>query len=267
MSKPLSFSGTLVREHDPDRFYLSLLTPGAGVLAPAMWPLLAFNYEISRTREVVTDTTIGLIRLQWWRDALDQIYQGGAVPKNDVVQELAETIDKYQLPKDHFDALIYAREFDLEDVLPASLEGLVNYADFTHTPLLKLCLMIGGEQEDCRDIAVAYVLVGLLRSLLFHARQLRCYLPADLVEQGGVNLKSLYDLKPDAALPAVVKIIADLAQKHLAEKRPHHKLLRGMRAATELYLGRIKACQYDPYHPSWLRPPAFKELRVVWAVL
>ena len=71
MTASLSFSGLQARIQDPDRFLLSLLVEKER--QADLWPLIALNYDIARTSEVVTDTNIGLIRLQWWRDALEKI--------------------------------------------------------------------------------------------------------------------------------------------------------------------------------------------------
>nr|WP_197501310.1 squalene/phytoene synthase family protein [Hyphomonas sp. Mor2] len=53
--------------------------------------LYAFYYELARVRVAVTDQTMGQIRFQWWRDALDELARGD-VRQHDVVLALqAET--------------------------------------------------------------------------------------------------------------------------------------------------------------------------------
>lgn len=54
--------------------------------------LYAFNIELARVRLVVSETTLGAIRFQWWREALDEIRAGGPVRKHDVVQALAAKV-------------------------------------------------------------------------------------------------------------------------------------------------------------------------------
>ena len=71
MAEKLPYTGTLAQQHDPDRFFLTLLQPAP--VRPALWALLAFNYEVAKTREVVSDPTLGFMRLQWWREALEKI--------------------------------------------------------------------------------------------------------------------------------------------------------------------------------------------------
>jgi len=41
----------------------------------------------------------------------------------------------------------------------------------------------------------AWALTGLLRAVPFHARQRRLYLPADRLEEAGVRVGRLFDLK------------------------------------------------------------------------
>ena len=57
--KRLSTLQNLVQRHDPDRYLLSLFAPARH--RAALWALYAFNHEIAKTREVVTETTMGLI--------------------------------------------------------------------------------------------------------------------------------------------------------------------------------------------------------------
>jgi phytoene synthase len=127
---------SLVKDHDPDRYFLSLFAPREH--RPALWTLFALNYEIAKTREVVNETRLGLIRLQWWRDEIARLYDGGASDAHEILMALRQVIDKYGLPKELFDTLIYGREFDLEDVLPETLEGTMTYIEHTNMPLTDL---------------------------------------------------------------------------------------------------------------------------------
>lgn len=261
MTNSLTYCGQFAKDNDPDRFFLSLLTDKP----EDIWPLLAFNAEIAKTREVVTDTTIGLIRLQWWRDALDKFYADGTILQHEIVKDLARVIKIYDLPKENFESLLYAREFDLEDVLPASLEGLINYADYTHTPLLQLINRVLGVNEDTRPLAIAYTLIGLLRAVLYHARQHRCFLPQDVLTDETVNLSVLYDLKPQPQLSAVITKVAAQARIYLIGSAPNSAYMRGMKKMTTLYLRQIIKYKYDVFDARWINPPQFKELRVTFA--
>lgn len=263
MRETLSYCGTFSQKNDPDRFFLSLLAaPGQ---AEHLWALLAFNQEIAKTREVVTDTTIGLIRLQWWHDALEKIYTSGEILQNEVVQGLAAAIKACDLPQDKFATLIYAREFDVEDRAPATLEGMKNYADFTNTPLLELALRVIGAEENSRDLGIGYGMSGILRAVLYHARARRCYLPEDMLTAAGISPTALFDLKPGEKFPALIKTLAFEAERHLQAARPRTAYTKGMKKLAQLHLRQMKKCAYDPFDKKWIEPPPFWQLRVALA--
>ena len=224
-----------------------------------MFTLYAFNHEIAKTREVVTETRLGLIRLQWWRDAIAAIYDGKPVLKHEVVEPLAAVIRKYNLPRKLFDNLLYAREFDLEDKLPASLEGMKNYADFTATPLLTLALLIEGKQASGADIkgaATSYAMAGLLRAVVVHSKQRRCYLPEDLLHKAETNQYALFDGKEFEKLKPVVKAVVDAA-------KTTSPLLPAKMAA--MYLRQIEKADYNLLSSALKLPPPLMALRLWWA--
>lgn len=253
-SNQLSYCGATVRKHDPDRFLLTLLAKAAA--REDLFALYAFNHEIAKTREVVTETRLGLIRLQWWKDALNAIYDGKQPLKHEVVEPLAAAIKRHSLPKKHFDMLLHAREFDLEDRPPASLEGMKNYADFTSTPLLKLALLIEGrtaKEEDIKGAAVSYALSGLLRAAVAHSKQRRCYLPEDLLRQAGLDHYLLYEGKGFDRLAPVVKAVA-------AAAKTSSPLLPAKMAA--MYLRQIEKAEYNLLSSVLAVPPPLMALRL-----
>ncbi len=265
MDKVLSYCGQMVRERDPDRFLLSLFAPEAA--REDLWALFAFHHEIAKTREVVTETQLGLIRLQWWRDAIAAIYAGGPVPDHEIVKPLAVAIDRYDLPREHFEMLLHAREFDLEDLSPANMDGLLNYADFTSTPLLKLAVKITGDEEEMEPVhavAVNYALMGILRAVPFHARQRRNYLPTDMMSEHGVTLKALYEMKPEPGLQAVVK---EIAAHFVPRIRTGNRLLRAAQGLAGQYHGQMRRNRFDPFSPRLGIPPYFRELRLFCACM
>ena len=193
--QPLTYCGQAVRDYDCDRFLLSLTAPPA--LRGALWALFAFNHEIARTREVVTETQLGLIRLQWWRDNIDAIYKGGEPFGNPALGDLAAAIRAYDLPQADFEALLYAREFDLEGVTPSGMTGLENYADFTTTPLHRMALKVLNqtvEERMLRDLSAGYAMIGILRAIPFYEAQGRQYLPDGVgVEEVTMRAEALLD--------------------------------------------------------------------------
>lgn len=256
----LPYCGEMARKQDPSRFLLSLMAPAFA--RADLWTLIAFNYEIAKTREVVTETQLGLIRLQWWRDALAAVYEGGAVAQHPVMTPLADVITRRALPREVFEALIFAREFDLEDRPPATLDGMAHYADFTATPLLKLERLItgakGGVSEETLTAAgTAYALTGLLRAVPAHLRQRRCYLPENLLREQGLTVHMLYDGKGLDTLPPVLEAVAARA-KNCAQKS---RAFLSSRMAL-MYVRQMHDAGYNMWSSALDAPPPFMALRL-----
>lgn len=256
----LTYAGQVVKEHDPDRFLLSLFMPED--VRRDLWALFAFNHEIAKTREIVTETQLGLIRLQWWRDAVQAIYEGEEVKGHEVLDDLARVIRARNLPQEPLDALIYAREFDLENVLPSDILGLLNYADYTAAPLMRLAVIMTGcdpDMEPVQPIAVNYAITGILRAVPFHASQQRCYLPEEELKKQSVTVNKLYQMTPEENLRAVIKVVAENFAYGVKPDNPFLKLSQKL---AEMHIGAIRRLDYDVFHPKMAAGPAFKELRL-----
>lgn len=239
---------------------MSLFAPAS--CRDALWALYAFNYEISRTREVVTETTTGLIRLQWWRDSLEEIYQNETPRQHPILTDLAPVIHRFGLPKDLFFQLIYAREFDLEDVAPGTMEGFIRYADFTATPLNMLAeRIVGGSdaEEAVRQVSINYALVGLLRSLPRHVSQRRCMLPEDVLNNHGLSPQKIFDFNQKENLPDVVK---EMILRLHDVKGLRSGLLRAYQRLSMMYGAQIRKADFDLFDPVLFKPLPFKALRL-----
>ena len=65
------------RRVDFDRYLSSLFAPAA--LRRELNVLYAFNHEVAKTAETVSQPIAGQIRLQWWRDRIAELYRGVAI--------------------------------------------------------------------------------------------------------------------------------------------------------------------------------------------
>lgn len=254
----------IVRQHDHDRFLLSLMVPSR--YRDALWALFAFNYEIAKTREVVSDTTIGLIRMRWWHDAIAEIYEGKKVRRHEVVDELAKAIRKYNLPQEDFDNLIYAREFDLEGVAPASLEGFINYCDFTATPLMHLVSCVVGEsvhESILKRESIRNAALGLVRAVPYMRSQRRVMLPQDVLAKNNMSPEKLCDFKRFEKIPDVIKEVLDgVNQFRYDHSAPNKRFFKALKKMNDLYEAQIESLSYDVFSPALGVPPRFMALRL-----
>lgn len=273
----LSYCGQEVRRYDNDRFLTSLFAPAER--REALFALCAFNLEIAKTREVVSEPMLGQMRLQWWRDGIDAAYAGGPVPVHAVVQPLAAAIAAHGLTRIHFDRLIDAREADLDDEPPASLDCLVNYAEVTSAPLVLLSLETLGVRDAAateagRHAAIAYALVGLLRAVPHLARQNRVLLPVDRLAAHGVRVRAVIEGKAGEALRPVVREVADVAREHLGRARALRRevpraavpVLLGATLA-ETYLGALAGQGHEVMAARVQMPHPLRQVKLAWAAM
>jgi phytoene synthase len=256
----LSPVATLVRRHDRDRFQTVLFAPAAR--REALFALYAFNYEIARVRESVTEPMIGQIRLQWWREAIAAAFEGGHVRNHIVVEPLTAIIRELALSRAHFERLIDARETDLDDAPPASLAALEDYAEATSARLVYLALEILGVHDPAAreaglHVGIAYSLTGLLRAMPFQARTRRRFIPADIAARTGLAEQDYGAMRGTPGLRAATAELAAAASRHLGAASAHRgKIPRSALPAllpavvAQRSLARLKRAGYDPFDPG-----------------
>ena len=286
----LSFCTDLVRAHDYDRYLCAMFAPEtarAGLMA-----VYAFNQEIAKIRDVITEPVSGHIRLQWWREALDTVYAGGD-PGHPVAVALGDAIERFALGRSHFDRLIDGRAFDVEDHRPENLAALESYADATSTPLVSLALEVLAERGAAahaagRHIGIAWGLIGQLRATAYLARKKRTFLPLDELSRVGLAPEDVFNVRLSRhrsssgdtrkALARVAKEIAALANDHLIGARNFRSefkkktLVRFLPAylpgiLANGYLGRLHWRDHDLFAPGLEIPRPLKLTRLAVAVM
>ena len=153
----------LVRRGDPDRFLAAMAAPPAA--RKVLFPLYAFNVEVSRAPWVTEEPLIAEMRLQWWRDALDEIAAGGPVRRHDVTDALAPVLDTEGARL--LDALVAARRVDAERAPFDTTAVLDVYLDATGRHLAWAAARALGARREApvRQTAWAGALANYLRAV------------------------------------------------------------------------------------------------------
>ncbi len=268
-----------VKRLDPDRYLTVLFAPQER--RAALFALYAFNIEVAKTAEVVSETALGLLRLQWWRDTLEAI-DAGQGPRHEVAEPLAEAVRRHNLDPALFARLIDAREFDLEGRAPDDLGALEAYAEATSANLVHLALQVlGAEGPDTtaawaagRHVGIAWALAGLLHAVPFHAAAKRLYLPRDLSQAAELRTGELFDLHSSPALRQVAERVAARAHEHLdAARALGGQVPKPARPAllcatlAEQALARLARAGYDPFDTRVQERPPGRAWRLAWAAL
>ncbi len=113
----------IVERGDPERFLATMAAPVAA--RRVLFPLYAFNVEVARAPWVTKEPMIAEMRLQWWRDALEEIASGGPVRRHEVTTPLAEVLDAEGARA--LDRLVAARRWD---VYTDAFEDAAHFADY-----------------------------------------------------------------------------------------------------------------------------------------
>lgn len=193
-----AFCTELVRAQDFRTYAASLFVPPQ---ARRAWiALAAFNAEVARVRDHVSQPLPGEIRLQWWRDALTGGGQGrdhGAVEGNPVAAELLRTMAQHDLPVEAFVRLIDAHVFDVYDDPMPDMAALEAHCRDTAAAMYDLRAKVMGvnspEIERLAEHAgIAEGLVDVMLALPRHAARRQLYLPGDLMSVHGVISEEVF---------------------------------------------------------------------------
>jgi phytoene synthase len=219
MSGPDSaaFCAGLVRAHDFARYASVLFAPVP--LRRGLLALYAFNTEISRIRDSVTQSLPGEIRLQWWTDMLEGRDHGG-VEGNPVAAELSLAIRTFGLPVEPLLRLIEEHRFDLyNDPMPtvAALEG---YLNDTVSALFVLAAVIAGSslreaEHAARHAGLAQGMTQVIANLPRDAAHRQLFVPLQLLEGHGSGMEEVYAGKENPKLRAALDQLIGDAQRHL----------------------------------------------------
>jgi 15-cis-phytoene synthase len=244
----------LAREGDPDRYLSALFaSPDA---RDALFALYAFNAELARIAELVTEPGLGEIRLQWWRDALEHAAAGMSTG-HPVADALGQIMLERGVSREDLSRLIDARQFDVTVKLMPDREARDTYLAETAGVLFQLGAEIAGAGRKAEHVAkaagkaskaagLAYGLTGLMRALPVHAARGRIDIPADMLLRQGTSQAELARGKTTEGLKQV-----------LAELR------RDARASLHAALGHLEtlpASERTAFRPLALVEPYLRAL-------
>lgn len=116
----------LIRRVDPDRWLSSRFIGDAGRRADVI-AIYAYDHELARAPKVASNPLLGEIRLTWWREMLDETYEGRHVRHHPTARALADVIRRLDLPREPLEAMIDARYREL-DATPMTPDEAVDWA-------------------------------------------------------------------------------------------------------------------------------------------
>ncbi|XP_064610533.1 NADH dehydrogenase (ubiquinone) complex I, assembly factor 6-like [Liolophura sinensis] len=254
-----AYCAELVRKYDYENFLATLLYPKT--YRSAAFAIRSLNVEIAQVRDVITDKNIGVMRMQFWKEAIDSIYQG-TPRQTPVCIEMAKAVEDHKLSKQWITRLIESRTENLSDAPFRNKEHMEAYCENTVSSVLYLLLQAAGVKSIHADHAASHIgkahgIVTLLRATPFNANRERVYLPTDVLLQHCVSQQSFVRGLKDQPVRDVVFDIASIANRHLETARsfktdvPREALpVFYNTVMCDRYLKMIQAVDFDVFHPS-----------------
>lgn len=208
----LNACAEIVEKGDRDRFRAVMASPVEA--RRVLFPLFAFNVEVTRAPWVTQEPMIAEMRLQWWRDAVEEIGQCGVVRKHEVVDALAEVLDAVGAAS--LDALIVARRWDIYSDAFEDADHLDSYLDATSGNLLWTAARLLGAKDEraVRDYSYGIGVANLLRAIPELEARGRKPL-VDGTSQGVLEMAKRGIAKLDASVPKDVRLAGFLARPTL----------------------------------------------------
>lgn len=142
----------IVERADPDRFLAAMAAPVAA--RKVLFPIYAFNVEVTRAPWLTDEEMIAEMRLQWWRDVLAQIAENQPVRSHEVATELAKVLDTQAALS--LDRLIAARRWDIYKDPFEDHDHFNEYLDATTGELMWQAARLLGALEVQRPTIMAF---------------------------------------------------------------------------------------------------------------
>ncbi|XP_075405585.1 NADH dehydrogenase (ubiquinone) complex I, assembly factor 6 isoform X2 [Tenrec ecaudatus] len=230
----------LLRRRDYESYLCSLLLPAES--RRAAFALRAFNVELAQVKDSVSEKPIGLMRMQFWKTTVEDLYQDKP-PHQPVALELW-------------------KEKNLDDKVYRNIQELETYAENTQSSLLYLTLEILGIKDLHADHAASHIgkaqgIVTCLRATPYHGSRRKVFLPMDICMLHGVSQEDFIRKNQSKNVRDVIYDIASQAHLHLKHARSFHRNVpvKALPAflqtvALEDYLKKIQRVDFDIFHPT-----------------
>jgi len=126
----------LIRRVDPDRWLTSRFISDRAARTDVV-ALYAYDHELARARRIGSTALMAEIRLTWWREALDEIFERRAVRRHPTADALAAAVGRHGLPREPLEAMI---DGQIEALGVATLDAAaaVRWADATQGSAARL---------------------------------------------------------------------------------------------------------------------------------
>ena len=135
---------------DRDKFMAAIIASGR--FRRILFPIFAFNFEISRIAFQSSEPALAEIKLKWWEEELNSIKNNKLSNKHQILESLSEIIIENDIPIELFIEIITARKFDIYNDPHENFEEQVDYIKQIFSSLFEICLRASSTSININQI-------------------------------------------------------------------------------------------------------------------
>ena len=231
-------------------------TVASWLMPRAMRPHMHAIYAYARIADDFADEEKSLAKLDEWERELDLAYAGS--PHHPVMVALADTAQRFAIPREPFADLLRAFRGDVNFQGFATNEDLLAYSRYSANPVGRLVLYLFGYRDEARQQLSDLVCSGLQlanfwQDIAIDLGKGRIYLPRREMDRFGVTPAQLAAGAVDANFVALMEQQVNYARDLLERGAALHKLVdRRLRRDILMFAGgglailrAIEAVAYD----------------------
>ncbi|KAI0248584.1 isoprenoid synthase domain-containing protein [Lactifluus subvellereus] len=253
-----------VQKHDYEAYLVSQLYPAGK--RKGYFAIKAFYDELAIVQDNVSNSIIGEMRMQFWRDAVRALADGRP-PHHPIVLALHDIWQSANLPPYHMRRIVDARTEELKGLSHLTIDSLTAHAESTASTHYYLLLSLLGLSSEtlshaASHLGIAHCISTLLRALPYHTSKGRMVIPTEITARHGVVQEDVFRKGPAAkGIDDAVFELATIANDHLVTARETFrddagKVPRvampvfGAGVPVASFLERLEAVNFNAFHPS-----------------
>lgn len=221
LEESLAYTRWLATHHYENFHVVSFLLPKR--LHQDFYNVYAYCRWADDLGDEIGDTAESLRLLAWWREQLDNMYQGRAT--HPVFAALGPTTRQYGIPREPFADLIDAFVQDQTVTRYRDWDELFGYCRNSANPVGRLVLYLGGYSDAARQrlsdaTCTALQLANFWQDVTVDWQKDRVYIPLSVMEKHNCTLAQIESREFNGAFRAVMREIVAKARELFHEGLP-----------------------------------------------
>ncbi len=183
----------------------------------AIIALYAFCREVDDVVDECEDPNLARIKLNWWREEIGNLFEGR--PQHPVTKALATSLERFDLPREHFLEIIDGMEMDLDQFTYPDFKSLSLYCYRVASVVGLMAAEIFGYENRqtlkyAHNLGMAFQLTNIIRDVAEDSLRGRIYLPADEMARFGVEVDDILQLKMSDNVRELMKFQCERAKEY-----------------------------------------------------